>query len=86
LNILTPANVDIYPDIPNNYFDVILLLILILILISPSVRITENVKLILKKGDDVTLDPGPIAAPPGFNFELSPSLMQDVIRRLDENL
>ncbi|MHC1754175.1 MAG: hypothetical protein AB9861_01865 [Methanosarcina sp.] len=86
LNILTPANVDIYPDIPNNYFDVILLLILILILISPSVRITENVKLILKKGDDVTLDPGPIAAPPEFNFELSPSLMQDVIRRLDENL
>ncbi|KKH97241.1 hypothetical protein EO95_10700 [Methanosarcina sp. 1.H.T.1A.1] len=85
-NILTPEKVNIYPDIPDNYFDAILLLILILILISPSVRITENVKLILKKGGDVSLDLGPIAAPPEFNFELSPSLMLDVIKRLDENL
>jgi hypothetical protein len=86
LNILTPAKVNIYSDIPENYFEAILLLILILILISPSVRIVENVKLMLKKGGDVSLDLGPIAAPPEFNFELSPSLMQDVIRRLDENL
>ncbi|MDY9925539.1 tetratricopeptide repeat protein [Methanosarcina sp.] len=85
-NILTPTRLNIYPDIPDNYFDAVLLLILILILISPSVRIAENVKLILKKGGDVGLDLGPIAAPPEFNFELSPSLMQDVIKRLDENL
>ncbi|HOW13932.1 tetratricopeptide repeat protein [Methanosarcina sp.] len=90
-NILTPASVDIYPKIPDNYFDDILLLIFILILISPSVRIaeaiTEAIKIVLKKGvGDVSLDLGPIVAPPEFNFELSPSLMLDVIKRLDENL
>jgi tetratricopeptide (TPR) repeat protein len=86
LNILTPASVNIYPDRPDNYFDAILLLILILIFISPSVRIAETVKIILSKGDDVGINFGPIAAPPEFNFELSPSLMLDVIKRLDENL
>ncbi len=85
-NILVPASMNIYPDIPDNYFDAILLLILILILISPSVRIAETVKIVLKKGSDVSLDLGPIVAPPEFNFELSPSLMLDVIKRLDENL
>lgn len=86
-NILTPSRVNIYPDIPDNFFDITSLLILFLILISPSVRIAETIKIVLKKGvGDVTLDLGPIAAPPEFNFELSPSLMQDVIRRLDENL
>ncbi len=87
-NILTPARVNIYPDLPmDNFFDALLMLILILILISPSIRITETIKIALKKGvGDVSLDLGPIEAPPEFNFELSPSLMQDVIRRLDENL
>lgn len=71
----------------DNFFDALLLLIFILILISPSIRITETIKIALKKGvGDVSLDLGPIEAPPEFNFELSPSLMQDVIRRLDENL
>lgn len=84
-NILTPTKVNIYPDIPiDNFFDALLLLILILILISPSIRITETITVALNKGmPNVNVNIGPIETPPEFNFELTPSLMLDVIKRLE---
>ncbi len=88
LNVLVPTKVNIYPQIPDNAFAGILLFILILILISPSIRIKDALTVTFNRevaGSTLNLTTE-IEAPPEFNFELSPSLMQDVIKKLDENL
>lgn len=89
LNLLFPTEVNIYPHIPlDNAFVGILLLILILILISPSIRIKDTLDITFGRevaGSTINLTTK-IEAPPEFDFELSPSLMQDVIKKLDENL
>jgi len=54
-------------------------------LIYPSIRIRDDIKVILGQESSIRLETD-IEAPPEFNFELSPALMQDVIKKLDEKL